>query len=117
MKLLKKIKAMWLISILALVGATILNNANLKSLPENSTREGQTVKTSDDPSYLNPPSNYLNQGEWKDKILGKQAYFNRPPGYGILYLAALSISSSTADSLFLLKCLQLLLFGFSVAWL
>ena len=117
MKLISKIKPIWLISILAFILALVLNNANLKSLPQENIRHGQTVITNDDVSYLNPPFNYLKTGEWKDNILGNQAYFNRPPGYGIIYLAALSVTSSQSEALMALKIIQLLLFALSLIWL
>jgi len=105
------------IAILALFLASLYNEINLSQIIryENSSdylRENQTIRTSDDPSYLTPAVNYKEIGIWKDNSEGKQSYFLRPPGLGIIYYAFLSISENNA--LLLFKVFSLLLFALSV---
>ena len=72
------------------ISAYIFNEINLSYLKQNipeKVRQNETVVTSDDISYLRPPQNYLKTNKWKDNSVGKQSYFIRPPGYGILYYA------------------------------
>lgn len=111
-----KFKAIWLICLFAFASALTVNQLNLKQLPNDLKREGTTITTNDDASYLRPAENYINTGEWKDNSLGKRAYFNRPPGYGILYFICLKIAGFD-NALTLLKSIQLIFFSFSIFWL
>ena len=47
------------------------------------------MKTGDDPSYLNPPLNYLRHEVWKGTGNSPSAHYQRPPGYGLFLLPAL----------------------------
>jgi hypothetical protein len=106
------IKPIWLIVLVSLISAFFFNELNLSTLSEERLQEGQTVKTSDDWSYLSPAKNYYKTGVWKENIPGKVSYFQRPPGYGILYYCCLLLSETHA--LLLLKIFQVLLFSLSV---
>jgi hypothetical protein len=93
------------------------NEINLKELSPDNKREGITVVTADDDSYLTPAINYYNESSWYEYYYGgKIGYFIRPPGYGILYYIFLTISSSKIIALIFLKYFQLLLFSISVYW-
>jgi hypothetical protein len=110
-----KSKSIWIICLLSFFTAFTYNEINLNKLPKEKIREYQTVITNDDNSYLSPAQNYLQLGEWKSDAIGKQAYFVRPPGYGIFYLSLLKLTNST-NTLLLLKLIQYLLFSFSIYW-
>jgi hypothetical protein len=111
-----KNKIIYIICIASFFAAFSYNEINLKHLPENLVREGQTVITSDDASYYHPPLEYLKGKGWQEDYWGgKIGYFIRPPGYGILYLIFLKIGSFSF-ALILIKFLQLLLFSCSVYW-
>ena len=86
---------------------------NLSHIPDAEKRENQTIKTSDDYSYLNPAENYINYGEWKQDGASKQSYFVRTPGYGLFYYALLK-TIGTSKALSFLKFIQLILFSLSI---
>jgi hypothetical protein len=106
------IKPIWVIVFVSLISAFFFNELNLSTLSENRLQEGQTVKTSDDWSYLSPAKNYYKTGVWKENHPGKGSYFQRTPGYGILYYCCLLLSET--HTLLLLKIFQVLLFSLSV---
>jgi hypothetical protein len=70
------------------------------------------VQTADETSYIVPPENFINLGEWKDNSNGLTSYFIRPPGYGMFYLACYSILGSNA--LLGMKTIQITFFFFSI---
>lgn len=43
------------------------------------------VATADDASYLAPPKNFIDKGVWADNSEGLSRYFQRPPGYGMIF--------------------------------
>lgn len=102
-----------MVVLLSMLQAFVFNEWNLKKLPETSKRKGQTVKTLDDPSYINPAVNYLEKGVWEDQnLIGNTKYYTRPPGYGWL----ISVFNVLFGEQYLngLKYFQLLMFGLSV---
>lgn len=105
-------KWLWLVVILSLFTATFFNQLNLNQLPQELIRDGETVVTSDDWSYLGPATNYYKTGVWKNNIPGKIAYFSHTPGYGSLYYCCLLLNETHA--LLLLKTIQIILFSLSV---
>jgi hypothetical protein len=111
----KKIKPIVFICILSFLSAFFFNELNIRQLPPDQLRAAETVITNDDVSYINPPGNYLQAGEWKENNRGTIGYFIRPPGYGILYLLFLKLAGYPM-SLKLLKIFQLMLFSVSVYW-
>ena len=111
-----KNKVIVIICIASFLSALIYNEVNLNQIPTEHIRVGETIVTNDDISYLVPPKNYLEKGEWKANDVGKQAYFIRPPGYGIFYGFFLKIAGFPL-ALKLLKITQLLLFAVSIYWL
>jgi hypothetical protein len=57
----------------------------LKTTPKHLLREGQTLRTADDPSYLRPIWYWQEKGKFPNTGLeGRQAIV-RPPGYGLWY--------------------------------
>ena len=99
--------------LIALAGATGWNALNIKYLKKGSPaslRDGITVFTADDASYLRPPLNWLQKGEWRDNGGGSNAVFRRTPGYGFIY-GILTAISNEQTALWLLVALQLLLFA------
>ncbi|HEY0030830.1 MAG TPA: hypothetical protein VGC65_08750 [Bacteroidia bacterium] len=112
----RKNSAIYILCILSFLTALFYNEHNLRHLPSDSLREGGTVITSDDASYLNPPRNYLNDYHWQEDYWGgKIGSFIRPPGYGLLYLPFLKFLGETS-AITSLKFFQYLLFAVSVFW-
>lgn len=112
---LKKSVPVFLLFTMAVVFAAAVNELNLAALmnADIPLRKGETVVTADDPSYLNPPENYLAGKDWRDNFPGTGSYFLRSPGYGLLYLG-LRLVFTPAATLVGLKIFQVLLFGLSV---
>jgi hypothetical protein len=52
-----KTKSIWIICLLSFLSALAYNEINLKHFPKAKVREGQTVITNDDYSYLKPAQN------------------------------------------------------------
>lgn len=107
----------YIVLLLAFLGsflAVIWQESNLtyvnNSFPEKT--EYGFIKTTDDASYLQPPISWKETGIWKDKSKGSSSYFQRPPGYGIIFL----ISSYVAPSnpYLVLKVIQVLGFFMSI---
>ncbi len=110
-----KAKAIWFICVFSFFAAFTYNQINLQNLPQKLIRNNETVATNDDPSYLNPAKSYLAKGIWREGNIGKQSYFLRPPGYGILYYVVVKIFNPN-NALKVLKIIQLLLFALAVYW-
>ncbi|MBW7867294.1 MAG: hypothetical protein H3C31_03095 [Brumimicrobium sp.] len=75
--------------LIALIGAVLAffwQEINLHTLNAIQSENLQTIPTADDASYLAPPLNFLENGEWADNSEGISRYFQRPPGYGFIYL-------------------------------
>lgn len=107
--------AIFSIAFLSAFAYNQLNLHYLKKSDNNYLRSGETIKTSDDVSYLFPPLNFLENKTWKDNSIKTdiRSYFIRPPGYGIFYLIHV-ILFGEREALMFLKISQLLLFALSV---
>ena len=92
--------------------AVLWQEANLIFLENSSKVVHGMIKTTDDASYLLPPIHWLETGEWTDGSIGKSGYFQRPPGYGFLFLLSTLISSSKAY--LILKLIQIVGFFASI---
>jgi len=94
--------------------AIIWQESNLSyvqnSFPERT--ENGLIRTADDASYLQPPINWKETGTWKDKSKGSSSYFQRPPGYGIVFLFSSYLSPS--NPYLILKIIQVLGFFISI---
>ncbi len=95
--------------------AFVINNVNTKHLYHSSEIEWfsfQKNPTADDVSYLKPADNFLEKGVWKDNSLGYSSYYQRSPGYGILYLTFKMLFNKKAIPALLI--FQSVFFGVSV---
>lgn len=100
---------------LAIVGTLLCVLTNeINDLYLNQTLPNQygMIQTADETSYIVPPQNFVNKGEWKDNSNGLTAYYQRSPGYGLLYLVNYLILGKNA--LFGLKITQVALFFVSI---
>lgn len=104
-----------MVALLALLSALAFNEVNMQALereaPEK-VRGHATIRTADDESYLVPADNFHDKGVWKTNGNSTQDYLFRTPGYGILYLCCKWVAGENA--LYLLRYLQLLLYGLAV---
>ena len=105
----------FIISILSVCIAFWVNEVNLRYMKYEgiSLREGQTVLTRDDDSYLLPMQTLVETGKLYRNELEKYTSVVRPPGYGSIYAAFLALFGA-GSALFYLKIFQVLLFGCSV---
>lgn len=104
-----------LVALLATVVAFTWNTWNVEVLRRTPgmahlLREGTTIATADDPSYLRPVEDLLSPATDRAGAQGPQL---RTPGYGLWYLLARSVLSPPL-ALTALKLFQCLLFGASV---
>lgn len=113
----REIKRSILIGVAALLSAMLFNFLNTSALQNAGIelRNGQTVITADDASYLAPADNFLENGVWRSNSPGINSYYLRPPGYGGIYLIFIFLFPK--NPLFWLKIFQLLLFAVSAALL
>jgi len=108
-------KAVLLISVLSFATALIYNEINLYFLRSEGIplRNGQTIITHDDDSYLDPAENYLQSSTFRENFPGSGSYYLRPPGYSIFYLVFRVIGNKTS-ALVWLKLFQILFFAASI---
>lgn len=100
---------------LAFVGTllcVVTNEINAHFLNQSLSFQHGMVQTADETSYIVPPQNWLNHGEWKDNSNGLTSYYQRSPGYGIIYLINLLVLGKNA--LLGLKITQIILFFASI---
>ena len=108
-------RAAWLIALVSLLMAFVVNEGNLRALRAGgvSLREGETVVTNDDISYYWPMRSYLRNGNMYNTHSEMYSSVTRPPGYGFLWYF-FAMAGGEQHALFLLKIFQLLLFSLSV---
>jgi hypothetical protein len=82
------------ISILGVILAVLIQEYNLATYQKTFPYNNGLISSGDEASYLRPPQNYLEIGEWKDNSKSITSYFLRPPGYGMLFLICKIISPS-----------------------
>jgi hypothetical protein len=70
------------------------------------------IQTADEASYLAPPVNYLSEGVWADNSDGITRFYQRPPGYGSIYMICTLILGKYA--LLGIKAIQILGYFFSI---
>ncbi len=106
-----------LIIFVALISVSTVHLTNrsflLDAAPE-ILRDGVTVKTSDDASYIAPVKNFLEGKGWKSNAVGDAAFTTRSPGYGFIYLV-FRVFTSEKTALIFLMAFQFLLFAFAVS--
>lgn len=104
-------KSVLLIAFLGTVLSVSINEFNRHHLNSNLPHQFGMIYTADESSYLVPPENWVNIGEWKDNSMGLTAYYQRPPGYGAIYLINYLLLKENA--LLGMKILQICIFFFS----
>jgi hypothetical protein len=70
------------------------------------------IQTADEASYLTPPINYLSEGVWADNSDGITRFYQRPPGYGSIYMICTLILGKYA--MLGIKITQILGYFFSI---
>lgn len=103
-----------IIFFLALVSTIFVhgfNHSYLLELNPDSLREGVSVVTQDDASYLAPVENALAGKSWRSNAIGDAAYVTRTPGYSLIY-AAFRVLLPQKSALMALLAFQFLLFAF-----
>ena len=87
-----------------------INQLNIQNTKEHNIecREGETIITADDYSYLNPVENYITNGIWKESKSGDNAFYQRSPGYGLFCYPFLKLEPEK-KGFFYLKIIQTLL--------
>lgn len=88
------------------------NEYNAHKRQDHLSNQFGMVQTADETSYIVPPKNFISKGEWRDNSNGLTAYYQRPPGYGLLYLLSYSLLGGWA--LLGLKIIQIPLFFYSI---
>lgn len=113
----REVKRSILIGVAALLSAMLFNFLNTHLLKNDGIelRDGQTVITADDASYLSPADNFLENGVWRANSPSLNSYYLRSPGYGGIYLFSKYLFPQ--NPLFWLKIFQMLLFAISAALL
>lgn len=74
------------IAFLGVLLAIIIQEYNIRTYHFQFPYNNGLISSGDEASYLRPPQNLLELGEWKDNSNSITAYFQRPPGYGLLFL-------------------------------
>lgn len=108
----------WVLVIAVLVASLAIHLLNLSFLGKDhpgALRSGVSIRTQDDVSYLVPALNYLDGKGWRTNDAGVQAYFLRPPGYGLLFALGLWLFGH-GGALYFLIGLQLLLHALAAWW-
>lgn len=105
-------KKLLIIAFFGTIFAVFLQEQNLQFLGNRYPASNGLLTSADEASYFAPAINFLENGTWKDNSIGQSAYFQRTPGYGVLYLICLVIAGKKA--FWLLKILQILAFSGSI---
>ncbi|MFN5911379.1 MAG: hypothetical protein ACK45H_08605 [Bacteroidota bacterium] len=94
--------------------AVIWQQINLHYLFPNGTVQPVSgmIETADDASYLSPPKNFIVNGVWADNSVGLSRYYQRPPGYGMIFGVFYFFLGN--DAFIALKVLQIICFFLSV---
>lgn len=101
-------KSIFLYAFLGTVLAIFTNEINRSQLNSTLPHQFGMIHTADEASYIVPPKNWVKTGEWKDNSIGLSAYYQRPPGYGGIYLLNFLLLNKSA--LLGMKILQIFLF-------
>lgn len=111
-----KTKTAFWIFILAFAQCFFVHQANRFALIDAGVdlREGTTVITADDASYLVPAENALRGKGWRTNDPGTAAYVMRSPGYGLVWFVLRSALPPPA-ALWCLFLLQVALFAWAAA--
>ena len=100
-----------LMLLICLASAVGWQNFQLATTPKILLRQGQTLRTADDPSYLRPIHQWMEQGYFPNSGLQGRLATVRPPGYGLWYGLHLKLFSTPERTLFSLRFSQAILNG------
>jgi hypothetical protein len=101
-----------IIALFGTIFAVFLQEQNLQFLGNRYPSSNGLLTSADEASYFVPAINFLENGTWKDNSIGQSAYFQRTPGYGLIYLICLVVAGKKV--LWMLKILQILAFSGSI---
>lgn len=102
---------LYLTGLLSLAFVIVLQEINSSYLGIDDSRSGM-VYTADEPSYTAPPVNFIHHGIWIDNFEGNSSYYQRPPGYGMIYGICYLLFKDQA--LTALRIIQLICFFLSI---
>jgi hypothetical protein len=105
-------KKLLIVALFGTIFAVFLQEQNLQFLANRYPASHGLLTSADEASYFAPAINVLEKGTWKDNSIGQSAYFQRTPGYGLVYLFCLVIAGKKA--FWMLKLLQILAFSGSI---
>ena len=103
-----------LMLLLCLACALGWQNFQLATTPQTLLRQGQTLRTADDPSYLRPIDQWKQQGFFPNSGLQGRLATVRPPGYGLWYGLHLTLFPEPEQALLSLRISQALLQGLAL---
>lgn len=101
-----------IVALFGTIFAVFFQEQNLQFLGNNYPSSNGLLTSADEASYFAPAINFLEKGTWKDNSIGKSSYFQRTPGYGLVYLTCLTLAGKKA--FWMLKLLQILAFSVSI---
>jgi len=101
-----------IVALIATIIAVFLQEQNLQFLGNRYPVSNGLLTSADEASYFAPAVNFLENGTWKDNSIGQSAYFQRTPGYGLVYLICLILAGKKA--FWMLKILQIIAFSGSI---
>ncbi|MCZ4410146.1 hypothetical protein O3Q51_15085 [Cryomorphaceae bacterium 1068] len=91
----------------------LANHEFLASDNPEALRDGISVRTADDASYIRPALNFIETGVWKGANPGLGGYVLRSPGYGMIY-GVFSYLSDATNGLWAMVLFQLILWSLAV---
>ncbi len=91
----------------------LANHQFLASENPAALRDGVSVRTADDASYIRPVLNFLKSGVWKGSSPGVGAYVLRSPGYGMAF-GVFAYLFGEANGLWAMVLFQLILWSLAV---
>ncbi|MBI2259370.1 MAG: hypothetical protein HYU67_10810 [Flavobacteriia bacterium] len=101
-----------LIAFVSTLFAVFYQEYNQYSLNNQFPSQNGLITCADESSYLRPPQNWLEIGEWKDNSKSITSFFLRPPGYGLFFLTCKTIYND--NPWIILKIFQISAFFLSV---
>lgn len=78
-------KKIFLLAIIGTILCVLINEVNTHYLNTKIPNQFGLIHTADEASYIAPARNFVDKGVWRDNSNGLTAYYQRPPGYGLIY--------------------------------
>jgi len=105
-------KNIFFIAIIGTFLCVLTNEINAHFLHSHIPNQFGLIHTADEASYIAPAKNFVDLGVWRDNSNGLTAYYQRPPGYGMLFAINYFLFAKYA---FLgMKVIQIACFFFSI---